>query len=61
MVDWAAVLASEHRTEGLALKGFLSDDELNEDLGMVQPDGSRACVNYELSGQGFHIDQYLRN
>ena len=37
-----------------------SQDELDagtvrEDRGIIQPDGSRACVAYELSGQGYSI------
>jgi hypothetical protein len=26
-----------------------------EDLAIVQPDGSRACVGWELAGQGYQI------
>jgi hypothetical protein len=55
MVDWEAVLSREHRTTGLALQGFLSDDNLTEDLGMIQPDGSRACVDFELRGRGYSL------
>lgn len=26
-----------------------------EDLGIYQPDGSKACINWELAGQGYQI------
>jgi len=31
------------------------DDEPLEDLRIIQPDGSRACVNWELDPRGFQI------
>lgn len=31
------------------------DGEPIEDLGIIQPDGSRACVNWELNSSGFQI------
>jgi len=29
--------------------------ETTEDLQIIQPDGSRACISYELAGQGFSL------
>ncbi len=28
---------------------------LKEDLLILQPDGTRACVNWELRGKGYHL------
>ena len=33
----------------------LKESELEEDLLIEQPDGSRACLNWELRGQGYQI------
>jgi hypothetical protein len=32
------------------------EEDMIEDLKIIQPDGSRACVNWELKGHGYHID-----
>lgn len=32
-----------------------SEPETEEDRQIIQPDGSRACVNFELASQGFHV------
>jgi hypothetical protein len=32
-----------------------SEDNLEEDLLIQQPDGSRACLNWELRGKGYHL------
>jgi len=32
-----------------------SEEGLPEDLRIIQPDGSRACISYELAGQGFSL------
>jgi hypothetical protein len=31
------------------------EEEPEEDLLILQPDGSRACLNWELKGQGFQV------
>jgi len=31
------------------------DGEPIEDLSIIQPDGSRACANWELEGKGFQL------
>jgi len=33
-----------------------SEENLVEDLLIIQPDGTRACLNWELRGKGYHID-----
>lgn len=30
-------------------------EEIEEDLLIEQPDGSRACISYEIAWRGFHI------
>jgi hypothetical protein len=34
---------------------LLDENSLEEDLLIEQPDGSRACLNWELRGQGYQI------
>lgn len=45
-MDLNILLATEHKSE----------ENLNEDLLIIQPDGTRACLNWELSGNGYHLD-----
>jgi len=49
-------LTKYERDEQSRLNRLLdSEPESVEDLGIPQQDGSRACINYELAGQGFHL------
>jgi hypothetical protein len=34
---------------------FSKNDDLAEDRSIIQPDGSRACLLWELSGKGYHV------
>jgi hypothetical protein len=36
-------------------KEYSLDEEPKEDLLINQPDGTQACLNWELAGRGFHI------
>ena len=31
------------------------EDDRIEDRMIIQPDGSRTCISYELAGRGYHI------
>jgi transcription antitermination factor NusA-like protein len=39
----------------LKLEAPESEEGLPEDLRIIQPDGSRACISYELAGRGFSL------
>lgn len=39
----------------LADERDIPEEELPEDLGIIQPDGSRACINWELRGKGYSL------
>ncbi len=36
-------------------EGDLDAGTVREDRQIIQPDGSRACIGYELSGKGYQI------
>ena len=36
-------------------KKYGAYEEPEEDLLIYQPDGTKACLNWELAGQGFHV------
>ena len=38
-----------------ALLKLEAEAEATEDLQIIQPDGSHACISYELAGQGFSL------
>ena len=50
----------ENDLEYLLGKAPFSEVGLDEDLLILQPDGSRACLNWEIRGKGYHLDSERR-
>ncbi len=48
---------NSRQIEELLLENFsdIPEEGIHEDLQILQPDGSRACISYELSGRGYQL------
>ena len=45
----------EKHIKKILSKPISSEENLEEDLLIQQPDGTRSCINWELRGRGYHL------